>query len=133
MSLLVLVADTVTGKIRGFDSNFTTRMKDANGFGGSNGTVTSVSIVSANGITGSVATASTTPAITLDASEAIDDAVAAAVASLEGQLAAAVADLEDLIDESIQSGRWEPVANGDIGSPEIIFAAGNVVMAFVED
>lgn len=37
----------------------------ANGSGGGGGTVTSVSVVTANGVSGSVATASTTPAITL--------------------------------------------------------------------
>jgi hypothetical protein len=133
MSLLVLVADTVTGKIRGFDSAFTTRVKTANGFGGLGGTVTSVSVVTANGISGTVANPTTAPAITLDASAAIDDAVAAAVASLEGQLAAAIADLEEQIEDSVETRRWEPVTNGDVDDPEILFVAGDVVMSLVED
>ncbi len=56
------------------------RFKVANDLGGiGSGTVTSVSIVTANGISGSVATATTTPAITLDASAAINAALASIV------------------------------------------------------
>lgn len=31
------------------------------------------------------------------------------------------------------TGRWEPVTNGDIATPEIVFDTGDVVMAWVED
>lgn len=30
------------------------------------------------------------------------------------------------------AGRWEPVTNGDLENPEILFCNGDVVMAFVE-
>lgn len=65
-------------------------------------------MVSANGVTGSVANPTTTPAITLDVSGAITTAVTTGA-------------------------RWEPVTNGDVDDPEIVFAAGDVVMALQED
>ena len=98
--------------------------KSANGLGGGDGTVTTVSIVSANGITGTVETATTTPAITLDASAAIDAAVSTAVAALEAEIAS--------IEVVIDTQRWEPVTNGDVDNPEILFAGGDVVMQLVE-
>jgi hypothetical protein len=56
----MMIYVTSTNKFRGYQNGAWTDM-----IGGGSGTVTSVSIVTANGISGSVATATTTPAITL--------------------------------------------------------------------
>lgn len=34
---------------------------------------------------------------------------------------------------TLTGGHWEPVANGDPVSPEIVFSDGDVLMTFVED
>jgi hypothetical protein len=123
MSYRIMIADLATGAIKSPDSEFVARFKDANGFGGGDGTVTNVSVATANGISGTVATATTTPVITLDATTAIDAAIDTAMD-----------EVAILIDDTIQDGgRWEPLTNGNVSAPEIIFSNGDVLMTFVED
>jgi hypothetical protein len=40
--------------------------------------------------------------------------------------------VHDIAEDAVkETGRWEPVTNGDVGTPEIVFEAGDVVMEWV--
>jgi hypothetical protein len=82
--------------------------------GGGSGTVTSVSVVSANGLAGSVATASTTPAITLSTT------VSGVVKGSGGALTAATAGTDYLVPPSgtsiLKAGGGGALANAVAGS-----------------
>jgi hypothetical protein len=40
--------------------------------------------------------------------------------------------VHDITEDAVkETGRWEPVTNGDVGSPELVFEAGDIVMEWV--
>ncbi len=123
-----ICVQTNTGESLGNATYWTLLVTGSGGAGV--GTVTTVSVVTANGVSGSVLNPTTTPAITLDVSSAISTAIAALLVS--GDLISE-SSVQTLIDDTITAGGGNVNNHVGQGNPHNQYVLSSVLNELVDD